>query len=139
VGEVKSGNASRFFSADMAYDGEFEGGSRLLPHLRVEMSFQGPALPPVGRPIRSMVAEAQQEAPEIGSLLCIDPIETAADKLSALTWRVRTRRRGDARDDPTIIRHLHDLRTLTVFPCIGRAARYMVDGAKNRPIVVDRC
>jgi hypothetical protein len=30
------------------------------------------------------------------------------------------------------------LRMLTVFPCITRAARYMVDGAKNRPIVIDR-
>jgi hypothetical protein len=29
------------------------------------------------------------------------------------------------------------LRMLTVFPCIGALARYMIDGAKYRPIVVD--
>ncbi len=46
------------------------------------------------------------------AFLCIDPIETAADKLSALAWRVCIRERGAERDDPTIIRHLHDLAAL---------------------------
>ena len=40
------------------------------------------------------------------------PVETAADKLSALAWRVCARERGEANDDPTIIRHLHDLAAL---------------------------
>ena len=40
---------------------------------------------------------------------CIDPIETAADKLSALAWRVCSRERGTEYADPSIIRHLHDL------------------------------
>ena len=35
-----------------------------------------------------------------------------ADKLSALAWRVCTRQRGAANDDPTIVRHLHDLAAL---------------------------
>jgi hypothetical protein len=39
-------------------------------------------------------------------------VETAADKLSALAWRVCVRERGSKRDDPTIIRHLHDLAAL---------------------------
>lgn len=43
---------------------------------------------------------------------CVDPVETAADKLSALAWRVLARDRTRARDDPTIIRHLHDLAAL---------------------------
>jgi hypothetical protein len=40
---------------------------------------------------------------------CVDPVETADDKLSALAWRVPARDRTRADDDPTIIRHLHDL------------------------------
>jgi hypothetical protein len=43
---------------------------------------------------------------------CIDLVETAADKLSALTWRVFRRQRGAIGDDATLIRHLHDLAAL---------------------------
>jgi hypothetical protein len=39
-------------------------------------------------------------------------VETAADKLSALAWRVQARRRGSDNDDPTIVRHVHDLAAL---------------------------
>ena len=42
----------------------------------------------------------------------VDPIETAADKLSALAWRVCTRQREATGDDATVIRHLHDLAAL---------------------------
>jgi hypothetical protein len=44
--------------------------------------------------------------------LPVDPIETASDKLCALAWRVCTRDRSAHDDDPTIIRHLHDLAAL---------------------------
>ena len=64
------------------------------------------------RPIRSLIAAAQRETPEIASFPCVDPVETAADKLSALAWRVRARDRTRADDDPTIVRHLHDLAAL---------------------------
>jgi hypothetical protein len=42
----------------------------------------------------------------------VDPIETAADKLSALAWRVCTRKRGSENDGPAMIRHLYDLAAL---------------------------
>ena len=42
----------------------------------------------------------------------MSPIETAADKLSALTWRVLKRDRTAAADDPAMIRHLHDIAAL---------------------------
>jgi hypothetical protein len=107
-----SGNESRYFSADLAYGGKFPAGQGLRPHIRVEMSFQAPALPPVARPIRSLVATAQKQPPEVPGFPCVDPVETAADKLSALAWRVCARDRARPGDDPTIIRHLHDLAAL---------------------------
>jgi len=106
------GNQSSFFSAQLAYKSEFPTGPGLRPHLRLEMSFQSPALPPIERPIQSLVSKAQNVAPEVPAFACIDPIETAADKLSALAWRVCARQRGSVNDDPTIIRHLHDLAAL---------------------------
>jgi hypothetical protein len=106
------GNASRFFSADLAYDAEFGAGQGLRPHIRVEMSFVAPALPPSARSVCSLVAMAQRQPPEVAAFPCVDPVETAADKLSALAWRVRARDRTRPQDDPTIIRHLHDLAAL---------------------------
>jgi predicted nucleotidyltransferase component of viral defense system len=110
--EPLSGNESRYFSAALAYGAEFGPGQGLRPHIRVEMSFEAPELPPVARPIRSLISAAQRQAPEVPSYPCVDPVETAADKLSALAWRVLARDRTRRGDDPTIIRHLHDLAAL---------------------------
>lgn len=112
IGEPFSRNQSTFFSANLAYRSDFDPTPGLRPHLRIEMTFQTPALPAVDRPIRSLIAQAQERAAEIPAFACIDPVETAADKLSALAWRVCARQRGSKRDDPTIIRHLHDLAAL---------------------------
>jgi hypothetical protein len=112
IGEPVSRNGSKFFAADFAYSNEFDPVAGLRPHLRVEMTFQAPRLPTIERPLQSLFARAQKEVPEIAAFACVDPVETAADKLSALAWRVCTRERGADDDDPTIIRHLHDLAAL---------------------------
>ena len=112
IGEPVSRNGSKFFAADFAYPNEFDPVAGLRPHLRVEMTFQAPRLPTIERPLQSLLARGQKQAPEITAFACVDPVETAADKLSALAWRVCTRERGADDDDPTIIRHLHDLAAL---------------------------
>ena len=43
-GKPVSGNESRYFSAALAYGAEFGPGQGLRPHIRVEMSFEAPAL-----------------------------------------------------------------------------------------------
>ena len=106
-------NDSRFFAADLSSTARCLGqGWDLRPHIRIEVSFRAPALAPIARPIRSLIAAAAREPAEVAAFPCIDIVETAADKLSALAWRVRVRRRGEPKDDPTIIRHLHDLAAL---------------------------
>ncbi|GAB6908830.1 conserved hypothetical protein [Desulfosarcina cetonica] len=120
---VKKGNESRFFSADLAYHSHFQTGPGLRPYIRIEMSFFAPALQPIRRPIRSMIAQFEKMPPEILSFPCVDPIETAADKLSALAWRVCTRKRGAENDDPAVIRHLYDLAALESH--IGNAPEFV--------------
>ena len=110
--DVMKGDESRFFSADLLYPSLFATGRGLRPHIRVEMSMTASALPPVARPIASLITATQSKPPEIAAFLCVQPVETAADKLSALAWRVHARERGGVDDDPTIIRHLHDLAAL---------------------------
>ncbi|NCB02918.1 MAG: nucleotidyl transferase AbiEii/AbiGii toxin family protein, partial [Spirochaetia bacterium] len=75
------------------------------------MTFLDNKLPTTTRRIRSIVAELSKDEAET-HIACISPIETAADKISALTWRVAIRDRLSKKDDPTIIRHLHDLSAL---------------------------
>lgn len=104
--------ASAFFSANFAYANTFDPVAGLRPYIQVEMTLEGPALPAVERPLRSLISLAQRSDPEIAAFPCVDPVETAADKLSALAWRVCTRDRSSPKDDPTIIRHLHDLAAL---------------------------
>jgi Nucleotidyl transferase AbiEii toxin, Type IV TA system len=83
IGAPLVGNESRYFSADFAYHSEFATAPGLRPHLRVELTFQAPALPSIKRPIQSLLARAQKRPPEIQAFPCVDPVETAADKLSA--------------------------------------------------------
>jgi hypothetical protein len=124
LGKPLIGNESQFFAPDLAYQSHFATSQGLRPHLRIEMSFHAPALKPINRPLQSLIAQAQKQPPEVSSFPCIDPVETAADKLSTLAWRVCARRRGGTDDDPTIIRHLHDLAALesTVADASGFAA-----------------
>ena len=60
----------------------------------------------------SFMAEALQRPPEVASIACASILETAADKFVALTRRAGAELAGLAEPDPTLVRHLHDLRAL---------------------------
>jgi predicted nucleotidyltransferase component of viral defense system len=109
---IKSLNESRFFKCEIAYRQQFRKTSALRPNVRLEVTFDPPALPFEERPLQSFVAQAQKHDPEVTSIPCVSPVETAADKLSALVWRVAIRDRKNPQDDATFIRHLHDLAAL---------------------------
>lgn len=115
--EARSGNA--FLKFEMNYPTELSGHAALRPHILAELSAKPPALQPVERPISSFVAQFRQAEPEVPTILCVDPAETAADKLSAFAWRSIARDRSSEDDDPTIVRHLHDL---SVLEAVARAS-----------------
>lgn len=100
--------AGNYFKFPLTYPQAYEEHSALRPNLEVEFSFTQPQLEPQTKPIQSLMAQFAGGEPE-AYILCLSPIEIAADKLSALTWRVLKRDRMSSKDDPTIIRHLHDL------------------------------
>jgi hypothetical protein len=110
--DIQSLNASRFFKCEIVYRHLFQRASALRPNVRLEVTFDPPALPFEERPLQSFVAQAQQQEPEVVSIPCVSPVETAADKLSALAWRVAARDRNGPQDDATLVRHLHDLAAL---------------------------
>lgn len=100
--------ASNFIKFPLSYSRQSQVHSALRPHLEIEFSFTQPRLPPELKPIQSLISQFTSSEPET-AILCLSPIETGADKLSALTWRVLKRDRNSPNDDPAMIRHLHDL------------------------------
>lgn len=111
-GEPVIANASRFFRASFHYGPRFPDAAGIRPTLQVEMTFGGTKRLPQQRAVHSLLSRSLRQPPEIDVLACVDPIETAADKMAALAWRVAKRDRSQANDDPAIIRHLHDLAAL---------------------------
>lgn len=106
---IKSENGSKFFKCEITYQHLFVTSASLRPNIRLEVTFEPPALSFEKRPLKSFIAQAQDQEPEVLSIPCVSPVETAADKLSALVWRVAVRDRENDKDDPTFVRHLHDL------------------------------
>ena len=110
--EIKVRDKGRFFNCPIAYQQNFTPARALRPHIRLEVSLKPPVLPVEEKPLQSFIAKAMRQQPEVPAIACVSPRETAADKLSALTWRVLSRQGGNKKDDPTLIRHLHDLAAL---------------------------
>ncbi len=111
-GDPLIGNESQFFRAFFNYGATGPIGISLRTTLQVEMTFRGPLREPTLRPLQSLLAQAERRPPEVIGFLCVDPVETAIDKLSALAWRTRIRDRRSPGDDPTIVRHISDLAAL---------------------------
>lgn len=106
------GDKSRFFGFNVAYPQNFLPGSALRPMLKLEMRFQKVALETEQHNIASFVTQFTKQPAET-AIDCVSPVETAADKISALLWRIdakdRTKPVGNPQNDPTTMRHLHDL------------------------------
>lgn len=103
--------ASNYVKFDLGYPQNHDASAALRAGLQIEFSFTQPRLEAERRQIQSFVSFFTEADPEV-EILCLQPIETAADKLSALTWRVLKRDRSAHGDDPTMIRHLHDIAAL---------------------------
>ena len=108
---VRSRNESRFFSMRIGYDAIFPSDN-LRPFLKVDMRFDKNSLPVSVCPITSFIPQAQNGQPET-KIACRSPVETAADKIAALSWRVLAREHDtEYWYDTTTIRHLYDLAAL---------------------------
>ena len=109
---VKARNENRFLAIDIEYESAFPQSASLRPHVLLEITAQNPQLQPHYLPVSSFVNELTNQPAEVARIGCLDPVESAADKLSALAWRVLDRVRDAQNDDPSLVRHLHDLARL---------------------------
>ncbi|MCY4421174.1 MAG: nucleotidyl transferase AbiEii/AbiGii toxin family protein [Gammaproteobacteria bacterium] len=100
-----------YFKIPLVYPQIADVSTALRPHLQLDFSYTQVQRDPEECSISSFVAEYSNSSPE-ARILCLSPLETAAEKFSALIWRVNKRNRDDGQDDPAMIRHLHDLYVL---------------------------
>ncbi|AGF53529.1 slr5102 (plasmid) [Synechocystis sp. PCC 6803] len=85
---LQKGNESKFFKVPIRYQPLFQVSNSLRPHVQLEVTFESPALEPELKDLQSFVGKALKQQPEAINFPCVNPIETAADKLSALVWRI---------------------------------------------------
>ncbi|HET6252998.1 MAG TPA: nucleotidyl transferase AbiEii/AbiGii toxin family protein [Puia sp.] len=108
----KSRDENKYFAFEIDYPSVVASSDPLRPHLQIEFTEATLTLPRLTRPVASFIAELTGTGPEVQEVVCVDPVENAADKLSALIWRVPDRARLPEDDDPDLVRHIHDLAAL---------------------------
>ncbi len=112
---LKSRDECKYINFYINYPKEVELESSLRSDLKVELSFKSTYLPTITKKISSLVAEFVPDCP-IAEIECISPVETAANKFSALLWRMDIKDRSQPynhmTNDPALMRHLHDLSAL---------------------------
>jgi predicted nucleotidyltransferase component of viral defense system len=87
-----------------------EGKGILRPDVEIETSVWPLRRESENKPVISFIAEAYGREPELPNIACSSLLETAAEKLVALTWRAGSELAGLREErDPTLVRHIYDL------------------------------
>lgn len=111
IKDVQKHNNHKMLEFIVYYPGVFKHQS-LRPCLKLEFMFEEAKFPTQLKNIYPLHDRLTKDSDGF-SIHCIDPIEVAANKVSALIWRVSNRDRsaeiGTDKNDPTIIRHLYDI------------------------------
>lgn len=107
---ARDGNT--FFAVNINYDSHFPTVTGLRPHIQLEVTVVKPELTFLERPVGSLLAKLKKDPAEVSGIACVDPVETAADKLSALVWRIPKQTSGVFPNDRSLVRHIHDLAAL---------------------------
>ena len=109
--QLKVFNESRFFSVTLTYPRHFPLSTILRNHLLIEFSFEPIMAQTESRKICSFIA-AITNLDSFCTLQTLSPVETGANKYSALLWRMHIKDRqsqNPIQNDPNLVRHLHDL------------------------------
>ncbi|MDD3436392.1 MAG: nucleotidyl transferase AbiEii/AbiGii toxin family protein [Candidatus Gastranaerophilales bacterium] len=112
---IKKGNENKFLSFEMEHEKLFESSFNLRPNIKVEFTFENLILPTKVCSIKPFLFDYLKDLPST-EIECIQPSEVIANKFSALMWRVfikdRSKDLHTKENDPTIVRHLHDISAL---------------------------
>jgi predicted nucleotidyltransferase component of viral defense system len=100
----------RYTKYQLPYKPVAEGKGILRPDVQIETAVFPLRREAVDKPVISFIAEAYGRVPELPKIACSSVLETAAEKLVALTWRAGSELAGVRTvRDPTLVRHIYDL------------------------------
>lgn len=103
-------NENRYTVYQLPYVPMTGAGQGLRPTIQIELTYAPMRHAPVTLPVTSFVAEATKRPPETTAVACVSVVETAAEKLVALTRKTAMDLAGASRDpDPRLVRHVYDL------------------------------
>lgn len=112
---IFSRDENRFANFYVDYPKEHPLKGSLRDGLKLELSFKTAHLKPVAKEIHAFAGQYLPDSPAV-EMDCISLAETAANKFSALMWRVdikdRSGKFNPMTNDPALMRHLHDLSAL---------------------------
>lgn len=133
---VDGRDGNRHIMIDLAYPTVFGPSETLRPHIKLEFTLSTLWLPGKVLSVSSFVNDTARQAPEVARITCIDPVENAADKLSAIAWRIPSRVRGIDDRQPDVVRHLHDLAKLgkqaLIHPGFAQLVNLTIERDANR-------
>ncbi len=112
INKTKARNENKLFSFEIDYPKYFEHSSGLRSHILLEFNVKEVKAEPIYKSVSSFINELTKDIAEVDQIACLNLVENSADKLSALSWRIPDRIRSNIYDDPSIVRHLHDLAIL---------------------------
>jgi predicted nucleotidyltransferase component of viral defense system len=130
--QISANNGNKFVAIELNYPTYFTRADALRPHILLEFTVSEPLLPAIDLPVSSMINQVANQIPEIDKIACVNPVENAADKLSAITWRIAERVRGSKNDSPDIVRHIHDLAIMKDLALENPNFPVLVNTALNR-------
>jgi hypothetical protein len=134
---VKVMHESSFTRYQLPYDALAEGKGVLRPQIQIETSVWPMRRAAVDLPVKSFIAEAYQQEPEISAIACTNIVESAAEKLVALTRRAGAELAGLRKPrDSTLVRHIYDLHEIKCHhdaaDVAALAREVMIDDAATR-------
>jgi predicted nucleotidyltransferase component of viral defense system len=113
-----AGNENRYLEFEVPYP-RASKNSTLREDIKLDVAYFQLILPPVLRQVSSFISKIKKDAPEIEGILCIDPLETLADKMVALPRRICTAKEKQEELDRNIVRHIYDI--YSIYPAIDAA------------------
>jgi predicted nucleotidyltransferase component of viral defense system len=97
----------------LPYEPIAEGKGILRPEIQIETSVWPLRRDSIDLPVTSFIAEGFGREPELPKIACSSVLETAAEKLVALTWRAGSELAGLREErDLTLVRHIYDLHAI---------------------------
>lgn len=103
-------NENRFIEFELAYQAIFDVIDALRPNIKIELTLCDYECDYQNQAISSLIAQVMSTPAEIDAFLCINVMQTSAEKLVSLLRRTAASLRGISEwTDDALIRHIYDL------------------------------